>query len=79
MFVELGLANGSLIKGMDIEFIDKIDNRKKWCQLKSGPNTINSEDVNPLLKKFSTVANIARTNGINLNNSDLILDVLYGE
>ena len=55
MFVELGLAQGSLIKGMDIEFIDKIDNRKKWCQLKSGPNTINSEDVNPLLKKFTTV------------------------
>lgn len=78
MFVELKLADGSLIKGMDIEFVDKIDNRKKWCQLKSGPNTINSEDVNPLLKKFSTVANLARTNQINLNNSDLILGVLYG-
>lgn len=78
MFVELNLASGSLIKGMDIEFIDKVDNKKKWCQLKSGPNTINSEDVNPLLKKFSTVANLARTNSINLNNSDLILGVLYG-
>jgi len=78
MFVELKLADGSLIKGMDIEFIDKIDHRKKWCQLKSGPNTINSEDVNPLLKKFSTVANLARTNQISLNNSDLILGVLYG-
>lgn len=79
MFVDLGLANGSLIKGMDIEFIDKVDNRKKWCQLKSGPNTINSEDVNPLLKKFATVVNLARTNSIQLNNSDLILGVLYGE
>ena len=79
MFVELNLAQGSLIKGMDIEFIDKIDGRKKWCQLKSGPNTINSEDVNPLLKKFSTVTNLARTNSISLNNSDLILGVLYGE
>lgn len=78
MFVELKLADGSLIKGMDIEFIDKVDKRKKWCQLKSGPNTINSEDVNPLLKKFSTVANLARTNQISLNNSDLILGVLYG-
>lgn len=37
MFVELGMAEGSKIKGMDIEFIDKIDLRKKWCQLKSGP------------------------------------------
>ncbi|MFK8105016.1 MAG: PmeII family type II restriction endonuclease [Saprospiraceae bacterium] len=79
MFVELELAQGSLIKGMDIEFVDKIDGKKKWCQLKSGPNTINSEDVNPLLKKFSTVANLARTNAINLNNNDLILGVLYGE
>lgn len=79
MFVELNLANGSLIKGMDIEFIDKIDNRRKWCQLKSGPNTINSEDVNPLIKKFSTVTNLARTNTMNLNNSDLIVGVLYGE
>ncbi len=79
MFVELGLADGSLIKGMDIEFIDKTDNRRKWCQLKSGPNTINSEDVSPLLKKFESVANLARTNSINLNNSDLILGVLYGE
>lgn len=79
MFVELKLANGSLIKGMDIEFVDKIDGKKKWCQLKSGPNTINSEDVNPLLKKFSTVANLARTNSIKLNNNDLILGVLYGE
>ncbi len=79
MFVELGLAQGSLIKGMDIEFVDRIDGRKKWCQLKSGPNTINSEDVNPLIKKFTNVTNLARTNSINLNNSDLILGVLYGE
>ncbi len=79
MFVELNLAQGSLIKGMDIEFIDKKDNRKKWCQLKSGPNTINSEDVSPLLNKFTRVTNLARTNSINLNNSDLILGVLYGE
>ena len=78
MFVELNLAQGSLIKGMDIEFIDKIDGRKKWCQLKSGPNTINSEDVKPLLNKFTTVTNLARTNSMNLNNSDLILGVLYG-
>lgn len=79
MFVELNLASGSLIKGMDIEFVDKIDGRKKWCQLKSGPNTINSEDVQPLLKKFKTVTNLARTNNIQMNNSDLILGVLYGD
>jgi len=78
MFVDLGLAEGSLIKGMDVEFIDKVDNRRKYCQLKSGPNTINSEDVSPLKKKFSTVANLGRTNALDLNNTDLILGVLYG-
>ncbi|HIP48735.1 MAG TPA: hypothetical protein EYG92_07205 [Lutibacter sp.] len=33
MFVELNLANGSLIHGMDIEFIDKIDGRKSGVNL----------------------------------------------
>lgn len=81
MFVELGIANGSLIKGMDIEFIDKIDNRKKWCQLKSGPNTINSEDVKPLIRKFTNTINLARTNKAfeGINNTDFVVGVLYGE
>ncbi|WP_336717391.1 PmeII family type II restriction endonuclease [Chryseobacterium mucoviscidosis] len=81
MFVDLQIAEGSLIKGMDIEFIDKIDNRRKWCQLKSGPNTINSEDVKPLIKKFTDTINLARTNRAftNVNNTDFIVGVLYGE
>ncbi len=81
MFVELGIANGSLIKGMDIEFVDKIDNRRKWCQLKSGPNTINSEDVRPLILKFTSTIHLARTNKAlkGISNSDFIVGVLYGE
>lgn len=81
MFVELGIANGSLIKGMDIEFVDKIDKRKKWCQLKSGPNTINSEDVKPLIRKFTSTISLARTNNAfkGISNSDFIVGVLYGE
>ena len=81
IFVELEMANGSLIKGMDIEFVDKIDKRKKWCQLKSGPNTINSEDVQPLIKKFTSTIQLARTNKAikGFNNSDFIVGVLYGE
>ncbi|MGA9213341.1 PmeII family type II restriction endonuclease [Kaistella sp.] len=81
MFVDLKIAEGSLIKGMDIEFIDKIDQRRKWCQLKSGPNTINSEDVKPLIKKFTDTINLARTNKAfkNINNTDFIVGVLYGE
>jgi hypothetical protein len=81
MFVELGLASGSLIKGMDIEFVDKIDNRKKWCQLKSGPNTINSEDVKPIIQKFTKTISLARTNSAfrGISNSDFIVGVLSGE
>lgn len=81
MFVDLGIASGSLIKGMDIEFVDQIDQRKKWCQLKSGPNTINSEDVNPLIQKFTKTINLARTNKAfkGISNSDFIVGVLYGE
>jgi hypothetical protein len=81
MFVDLQIGEGSMIKGMDIEFMDKIDNRKKWCQLKSGPNTINSEDVNPLIKKFSNTINLARTNRAlaDIRNTDFIVGVLYGE
>lgn len=81
MFVELNLASGSLIKGMDIEFVDKVDNRKKWCQLKSGPNTINSEDVKPLIQKFTKTITLARTNNAfkGISNTDFIVGVLYGE
>lgn len=81
MFVKLNLAEGSAIKGIDIEFLDKVDNRKKWCQLKSGPNTINSEDVNPLIKKFTNTIRLARTNDalIGSTNNDFIVGVLYGE
>lgn len=81
MFIKLNLADGSAIKGIDIEFLDKIDGRKKWCQLKSGPNTINSEDVNPLIAKFTNTIRLARTNDALLGstNNDFIVGVLYGE
>ncbi len=81
MFVELNIASGSLIPGMDVEFIDRIDQRKKWCQLKSGLNTINSEDVKPLIRKFTNTIQLARTNNAlkGISNSDFIVGVLYGE
>lgn len=81
MFVDLNIAEGSKIKGMDIEFVDKLDKRKKWCQLKSGPNTINSEDVQPLIKKFTSTIQLARTNRAldGISNNDFIVGVLYGE
>lgn len=81
MFIDLEIAGGSMIKGMDIEFEDKVDKRKKWCQLKAGPNTLNSEDVSPLLEKFNKTINLARTNRAmkNINNTDFIVGIIYGE
>ena len=79
MFIVLNIAEPSYIKGMDIEFTDKLDGRKKWCQLKAGPNTINSEDVGPLISKFSSTIKLARTNNAQLSNNDFVVGVLYGE
>lgn len=81
MFVEIGIAKGSLLKGMDIEFFDLKDKVDRWCQLKSGPNTINSEDVKPLINKFTEIINRARTNAAlsGISNSSFIVGVLYGE
>lgn len=80
MFIDLGMASGSLISGIDIEYECRITGRRKWCQLKSGPNTINSEDVNPIIKKFDSILNLARTNyALNqLSNNDLNIGILYG-
>ena len=35
----------STTSGIDIEFVDAFDGRKKYCQLKAGPQTINKDDV----------------------------------
>lgn len=68
----------SMISGMDIEFIDQIDGRKKYCQIKAGPNTINSDDVDTILNHFTAAKNIARTNGLSVGLDDFMVGVLYG-
>jgi len=70
---------GSTTQGVDIEFIDVIDGRKKYCQLKSGPNTINKDDVKTLSDHFKSIKNLARTNNLDIRLDDLIIGVLYGE
>lgn len=70
---------GSVIAGIDIEFIDHLDGRKKYCQVKLGPNTINKDDVETIVRHFSSVRNLARTNNLKLEYNDLIVGVLYGE
>ena len=70
---------GSTTQGIDIEFIDEIDGRKKYCQLKAGPNTINYDDVTTIINHFNGVRNLARTNNLNVGINDMIVGVVYGE
>ena len=71
----------STTSGIDIEFIDTTDNRKKYCQIKSGPTTINHDDVTTIKDHFRAIRNIARTNRMKDFNpaSDCIVGVFYGE
>lgn len=68
----------STTSGIDIEFIDKVDGRRKYCQVKAGPNTINADDVDTIKRHFLGVKNLARTNNLNIGLNDLIVGVLYG-
>ncbi len=70
---------GSTTQGIDIEFIDAIDGRKKYCQLKAGPNTINHDDVTTIVNHFNGVRNLARTNNLNVGINDMIVGVVYGD
>ena len=76
---ELFEGFGSTTPGIDIEFIDAIDGRKIYCQLKSGPNTINHDDVETIFGHFKGTINLARTNNLNIGINDMIVGVIYGE
>jgi len=69
----------SAIDGIDIEFVDALDGRKKYCQCKAGPQTINKDDVDTILRHFKHVLNKARLDRISIQMDDLIVGVLYGE
>jgi Type II restriction endonuclease EcoO109I len=69
---------GSTTSGIDIEFIDQIDGHRKYCQLKSGPNTINKDDVESIAGHFKSILNLSRTNNLRLVIDDLIVGVIYG-
>tara|TARA_R110001592_G_scaffold53528_1_gene164106 strand:+ start:418 stop:663 length:246 start_codon:yes stop_codon:yes gene_type:complete len=73
---ELFEGFGSTTPGIDIEFIDSIDGRKKYCQLKSGPNTINHDDVETIFGHFKGTINLARTNNLNIGINDMIVGVI---
>lgn len=69
----------STTSGIDIEFIDQLDNEKKYCQLKAGPNTINKDDVETINNHFKAVINLGKTNNLKLGFHNLIVGVIYGE
>jgi len=77
--IEVLGGTGSTTGGIDLEFIDLVDNRKKYCQLKAGPNTINKDDVEPIKQKFRDISNLARTNNLPLSPGDLVLGIVYGK
>ncbi len=76
---ELSETIGSATEGIDIEFIDQVDKRKKYCQVKLGPNTINKDDVITIHDGFSSIKRRAQKNNLSLNTNDMIVGVLYGE
>ena len=71
----------STTAGMDIEFIDALDGRKKYCQLKAGPATINKDDVETIKGHFASLKNLARTNHLSDFNpmTDCCVGILYGD
>lgn len=73
----IGCASG--IEGIDIEFIDALDGRRKYCQLKAGPQTINKDDVATILGHFKYLIGKARLDKLPLQIDDLIVGVLYGD
>jgi len=71
----------SLVPGIDIEFQDTVTGRKVYCQLKSGPTTINDGDVTTIRNHFKSMTNLARANQIaNFNPlTDCVVGVFYGD
>jgi hypothetical protein len=76
---QLRNAFGSVVSGMDIEFIDHLDGRRKYCQLKLGTDTINHDDVKTILDKFKQLLRFAKTNNLDVRQEDVVLGVLVGE
>lgn len=76
---EVLAAYASTTSGMDVEYIDERDGRRKYCQMKAGPQTINHDDVKTIDSHFRSLRNLARTNGLDINpDKDCVVGVIYG-
>ncbi len=72
-------AKPSTTEGMDIQYIDCLDGREKYCQLKAGPQTINKDDIKTIEDHFKGLRNLARTNHLPITADDYVVGVLYGD
>ncbi len=73
----VGGASG--IDGIDIEFVDAIDGRRKYCQCKAGPKTITLKDMTNILGNFKNLMKKSEQDRMDLEFDDLVVGVLYGE
>lgn len=72
-------GNASGIDGIDIEFVDALDGRKKYCQCKAGPQTINKDDINTILGHFKQLVGKYRLDKLPFELDDLIVGIPFGE
>lgn len=72
-------GNASGIDGIDIEFIDALDGRRKYCQCKAGPQTINKDDIATIQGHFKHLQNKSRLDRMGVQIDDMVVGVLYGE
>ena len=70
---------GSTTPGVDIEFEDRVDHRRKYCQLKAGPNVVNNDDIKTVVDHFDSLRRLARTNHADVRDTDCIFGLLYGK
>ena len=77
--LEMKGAFGTMIGGCDIEFEDHIDGRRKYAQLKSGPQALNKDDVPTVTNAFRKAQGIASQNRLPVRPNDFVLCLLYSE
>ena len=71
-------AKASGVDGIDIEFEDRVDRKQIMMQLKAGPNTLNKDDVRPILAKMTTAWRLLQMNGAGENMPQFAIGITYG-
>lgn len=80
MCVEVLGARASSTPGLDVEYEDKRPGEHKIlaCQLKAGPNTINSGDVAPMIEKMESAYRLLQQNRAGNSMPTFCVGVFYG-